>query len=120
MNNDSDMAAPVTRAEIATTIAETEGRLRSEIVATRNELAATENRLRGEIATTRDELRGEIAASETRILTELARHANAIMENNQTSITVIDEQYRGLPERVKRLEEHVFAPKPKRSRRVAR
>jgi hypothetical protein len=116
MSNESDMAAPVTRADLAATIAATEGRLRGEIVAARNELAATEQSLRGEIGASEGRLRGEIVAMRD----QLARHANAMMEHIQTLVTVVEEKYRSLPDRVKRLEEFVFAPKPKRPRRAAR
>jgi hypothetical protein len=53
-------------------------------------------------------LLARIEASEKRLLTELARHAKAIQEDSSRHISLIDEKYADLPERVGRLETEVF------------
>ena len=49
-------------------------------------------------------LLARIESSEQRLLAELARHTRAIYESMSTQITIIDEKYADLPERVSRLE----------------
>jgi septal ring factor EnvC (AmiA/AmiB activator) len=49
---------------------------------------------------------------------ELARQTKAIGEDLAAQIRGLDDQYRGLPERVTKLETAVFSPPPKRKRKA--
>ena len=48
------------------------------------------------------------------LLAELGQHTRAAAEANRADLRVVDDQYRDLPPRVTKLEEAVFAPKPKK------
>lgn len=90
----TDMSTPVTRGEL------------------REELAKFEIRLDQKFDQKLDlwggALLARIAESEKRMIAELARHCNAIQEALLKQISAIDEKYRDLPARVRRLEAKAF------------
>lgn len=104
-------------------IAESEQRLMSEIG---RATAASEKRLMGEIgrATEASEQRlmieiGRATAASAEKLKlewrdEIAQFVKVVTDTNRTEIRVVDDRYGSLPERVERLEDAVFKPKPKR------
>ena len=77
-------------------------------------IQGSEQRLIGHMDERMKEL---IEGAERRIVAELGRHVRSMEENVATRIAVVDDQYRSLPARVAKLEETVFAPKPRRLRR---
>jgi hypothetical protein len=50
------------------------------------------------------------------ILAELAKHTKTILEAMRHDVAVVDDKYKDLPRRVKKLEAKVFAPKRRRTR----
>ncbi len=56
---------------------------------------------------------------EQRLLAELERHSRANAESMSAQVSVIDEKYAGLPDRVKRLETDVSALQQRRRRKPA-
>ena len=97
MDEQADMAAPLTRGEL------------------REELAKLEQRFDLKLEVWGGALADRITKLEKRfehlLSTELARHTNAILEALQGRVSVIDEKYADLPGRVAKLERKVFAPK---------
>lgn len=89
----NDMSTPVTRGEL------------------RAELATFEQKLDQKLEIWAGALRAHIAESERRLLAELARHYKAIQEALSKQISVIDDKYRDLPARVRKLEARVFTPR---------
>ena len=57
-----------------------------------------------EIHNVRTEMRTGFASVRTEVATDVARHANRIIEEITARITVVDDKYADLPERVSRLE----------------
>jgi hypothetical protein len=75
-----------------------------------------------EHAATRTFVTSEIDKSESRMKSwfgaELAQHTGTVDERHRTELSVIDDKYKELPERVSKLEAAVFpAPPAKRQRR---
>ncbi|TMQ04128.1 MAG: hypothetical protein E6J90_25845 [Deltaproteobacteria bacterium] len=54
------------------------------------------------------DLADRIAASQKQLSAELASHAKALHETMRRDISIVDDQYKDLPGRVKRLEVAVF------------
>ena len=82
-------------------------------------VAQVVTQLRGEIAAMADNIEDRLRATladdiAKRLSNELRRHTNASKEELRTQLTAVDDQYKDLPPRVRKLEEVVFAPKRKR------
>jgi len=61
-----------------------------------------------------DEMAQQATQRHAELLAELGQHTRAAAEANRADLRVVDDQYRDLPPRVTKLEETVFAPKPKK------
>jgi hypothetical protein len=119
MTDEPDMTVPVTRGEMHQAL-ETWANVLLD------HMAAVQAGLRGEIAATAEhiitQLRAEIgqgiAASAEHIITQVradnAQLMKSVQDKATTEIRAIDDQYKTLPDRVEKLEDAVFKPKPKR------
>jgi hypothetical protein len=103
MNGAIDMSTPVTRSELKEELGSLESRFDQK-------LGSLESRFDQKLDLWGGALLARIVASERRLLDELARHTGAIHELLSKNISVVDEKYRDLPDRVHRLETEVFAP----------
>ena len=97
MVDSTDMSTPVTRGELRAELAQFEIRL--------------EQKLEQKLEIWGGALLARIESTEQRLLSELARHAKAFHEAMMVQISVIDEKYADLPQRVSQLEAKVFARK---------
>jgi hypothetical protein len=50
----------------------------------------------------------------TELRADLAQHVKVAVDTNRTELKIVDDQYKTLPDRVEKLEDAVFKPKPKR------
>jgi len=103
MNSAIDMSTPVTRGELKEELGSLESRFDQK-------LGSLESRFDQKLDLWGGALLARITDSERRLLDELARHAGAIQETLTKHILAIDDKYRDLPDRVRRLEAKVFAP----------
>ena len=113
MDEQADMAAPVTRGELREELAKLELKIEVWGGALADRIGKLETRV-GKLEKRFDALEKRFDALEKRVdglYHELARHTNAILEAIQGRVSVIDEKYADLPGRVARLEREVFAPK---------
>ena len=109
-NADDAMDKPVTRRELQEILGEAFGSF----------LTMLDKRF--DALPTKDWVNATIAASESRMKTwfgaELARHTGSVDERHRTEVSVIDDKYKDLPDRVTKLEAAVFpTPPAKRQRR---
>jgi hypothetical protein len=117
-----DMSTPVTRGELRAELEQLEQKLAP--LATKAELAALATKAELAALATKAELAGAIAPLATRadleawgyvlldrMQTEMARHFGALQEWISTQLSIVDEKYKDLPERVNRLEATVFGPR---------
>lgn len=128
MMGSTDMSTPVTRGDLHAAIAPlatkaeivplaTKAELQEAVarLATKAELESCFEALLAHIESREqrlvDQIGKRIDGVEQRLLTELARHTNAVFEAMSGHIAVIDDKYKGLPERVSRLERTVFTDK---------
>jgi hypothetical protein len=105
--SDDDMDQPVTKREFRSIV--------------KNELV-TKSEMREMFANFLDAIMERFASSEDSMKrwfsAQLARHTGAVDERHRTEVSVVDDKYKDLPERVTKLEAAVFPPPPvKRQRR---
>jgi len=132
--NDDAMNDPITRREFHERLASFETGLRSEMAQLstelRGEMTELRTELRGEMAGLRTELRGAMAELRTELRTEMEHlritlqadaqaTLKALNEKNRAWFLTIDDKYKDLPDRVRKLEEAVFSPPPRTRRRKA-
>ncbi len=112
-----DMSAPVTRGELREELAALEQRLEQKLEQKLEakfdlKLGLWGGALMEEIKASRRQM----LEMERRLMAELGQHTRASNEQTTSGLAAIDDQYKDLPDRVKALEEHVFAkPGPKRT-----
>ena len=101
MPDESEMAVPVTRGEMETALA----KLANDIIgALRSELGGAVATLRGEIGTA-------FNMCEEHIGLQIQAQARQTEENVIARVEGVLDPYKGLPQRVSKLEAKVFAPK---------
>jgi hypothetical protein len=114
MNGTIDMSTPVTRSELKEELGSLESRFDQKLGSLESsfdqKLDSLESRIDRKLDLWGGALLDRIIASERRLLDELARHTGAIHELLSKNISVVDDKYRDLPDRVHRLETEVFAP----------
>ena len=108
MSEPTDMDRPITRRELEETLATRLGKLKAEIDHSLSKYP------------TKDDLRKSLEAwgheVSKRLSGELAQHTKAILEAMRRDVAAVDDKYRDLPPRVKKLEAKVFAPKRRRTK----
>jgi hypothetical protein len=105
----------VIQAELRTVVSTLRGELGTAVSTLRGELGTAVSTLRDELGTAVSTLRGEIGTAfsmcEEHIGLQIDRRAIQTEENVVTRVGVMLDPFKGLPERVSRLEAKVFAPK---------
>jgi len=125
--NDDAMNDPITRREFHERLTSFGAELRTGL---RGEMAELRTELRGEMAQLATELRGEMAQLRTELRADMVHlrvtlqadaqaTLKALNEENRAWFLTIDDKYKDLPDRVRKLEEAVFSPPPRTRRRKA-
>ena len=121
--NDDAMNDPITRREFHERLASFETGLRSEMAqlstGLRSEMAQLSTELRGEMTELRTELRTEMEHLRITLQADAQATLKALNEENRAWFLTIDDKYKDLPDRVRKLEEAVFSPPPRTRRRKA-
>jgi DNA anti-recombination protein RmuC len=126
----TDMSTPVTRGELRDELAQLESRLERKLDDKLghqerkfddklghlehkfdDKLGHLEHKFDAKLDLWGGALLARIVESEKRVLSEIARHTQAVYESMTKQISVLDEKYRDLPERMARLEVEVHALK---------
>jgi hypothetical protein len=113
MSDAPDMSTPVTRGGLRAELAQLEMRLERKLaqVATKAELELWGGALLARIESGEKRMIELMGGMEQRLLAELARHSRANAESLSAQISVVDEKYADLPDRVKQLETKMAARK---------
>jgi hypothetical protein len=110
MSNATDMSTPVTRSELREELKRFATKTDLEVWggALGERIAESHEKLSAKIAESHEKLSAKIAESHEKLSAELARHAKAHDESTSRLISVLDDKYESLPDRVTCLEDAVF------------
>ena len=114
--NDDAMNDPITRREFHERLTSFGAELRTEL---RGEMAQLATELRGEMAQLRTELRADMVHLRVTLQADAQATLKALNEENRAWFLTIDDKYKDLPDRVRKLEEAVFSPPPRTRRKKA-